>query len=174
MMITIRRATPNDAGAWARHMSQPEVYGALLQMPYANEESWRQRLVESCAPAKPDLLLSGELHGEVVATAGLHPAGAQLRRRHAMSLGISVSPEAQGRGVGSALMTAMCDYADRWVGALRLELTVYADNERAIGLYRKFGFVVEGTLRGFALRDGRFVDALAMARFHPAPPAIGG
>ena len=39
-------------------------------------------------------------------------------------LGISVVADAQGRGLGSALMAAMCDYSDRWVGALRLELTV--------------------------------------------------
>jgi putative acetyltransferase len=74
--------------------------------------------------------------------------------------------------VGSALMAAMCEYADRWVGVLRLELTVYTDNAAAIALYRKFGFQVEGTLRGYALRDGRYVDALAMARLHPSPPRI--
>ena len=56
---------------------------------------------------------------------------------------------------------------------LRLELTVYTDNAAALRLYRKFGFDIEGTHRGFALRDGVFVDAYAMARLHPAPPAIG-
>ena len=44
---------------------------------------------------------------------------------------------------------------------------VYADNERAIALYRKFGFEAEGTHRAYALRDGRYVDALAMARLRP-------
>jgi putative acetyltransferase len=89
-----------------------------------------------------------------------------------MMLGVSVAREAQGRGVGKALMAALCDYADNWAGVLRLELTVYADNERAIGLYRKFGFVVEGTHRAYAMRDGRYVDALAMARLHQNPPAL--
>lgn len=87
-------------------------------------------------------------------------------------LGISVLPEAQGQGVGSALMAAMCDYADRWVGALRLELTVYTDNVAALALYRKFGFEIEGTHKGYAMRDGRYTDAHAMARIHPNPPHI--
>ena len=39
-------------------------------------------------------------------------------------------------------------------------------------LYGKFGFETEGLLKRCALRDGVFVDALAMARLHPAPPAI--
>ena len=99
--------------------------------------------------------------------------GTALRRRHVALLGISVAPEAQGQGVGTALMQAMCDYADRWMGVLRVELTVYTDNERAIALYRKFGFEIEGRLRGYAMRDGHFADAFTMARFHPAPPMIG-
>ena len=45
------------------------------------------------------------------------------------------------------------------------------DVRAAIGLYRKFGFETEGRHRGFALRDGRYVDAFAMARLHPDPPA---
>jgi putative acetyltransferase len=89
-----------------------------------------------------------------------------------MMLGISVAREAHGQGVGSALMAAMCDYADRWAGVLRLELTVYADNAAAIALYRKFGFFVEGTHRAYALRDGRYADAIAMARLHPDPPRL--
>lgn len=172
MSITVRRATPDDAAAFARLKSHPEVFGALLQMPLPTEHAWRAKLVESCAPDKIDLVLAAELHGDVVASAGLHPVSAQMRRRHAWMLGIAVAPEAQGRGVGSALMAAMCDYADNWVGALRIELTVYADNERALALYRKFGFEIEGTLRGYALRNGEYADVLAMARFHPKPPRI--
>jgi len=170
--ITVRRATPADAAAFARIMGDPAVFGGLMQMPYTNEEIWRARLAEGAAPGKTDLSLVAERGGEVVGSCGLHPAGPALRRRHVAMMGISVAREAQGQGVGSALMQAMCDYADRWMGILRIELTVYADNVPAIALYRKFGFVVEGRHRGYAMRDGRFVDALAMARIHPAPPQI--
>jgi putative acetyltransferase len=172
MSIIVRRATVNDAAAFARIMGDPAVLAGLMQMPYTNENLWAARLAEGEVPGKIDLPLAAELDGRVVGTAGLHPVGAALRRRHVVTLGISVAPEAQRRGVGSALMAAMCDYADRWLGSLRIELTVYTDNESAVGLYRKFGFVVEGTLRGYALRDGVYVDALAMARLHPNPPAI--
>jgi putative acetyltransferase len=78
----------------------------------------------------------------------------------------------QRRGIGSEMMRRLLEWSDRWLGYLRLELTVYTDNARAIALYRKFGFVVEGTQRAFAMRDGVFVDALAMARLHPHPPQL--
>jgi|SRR5205814_6489856 len=172
MTIVIRRASPTDAAAYARFMSHPDVFSSLMQLPFTDEEVWRTRLAESCAPGKTDLPLAAEMHGEVVGSAGLHPVGVAIRRRHALTLGISVAPEVQGRGIGSALMAAMCDYADNWIGALRMELTVYTDNARAIALYRKFGFEIEGTFRGYAMRNGHYADAYAMARFHPHPPRI--
>jgi putative acetyltransferase len=172
MTIAIRRASPKDAAAFARIMGDPAVSPGLMQLPYTDEDIWRARLAESTAPGKTDLLLAAERNGEVVGTAGLHPADPALRRRHALKLGISVLPQAQGQGVGSALMAAMCDYADSWVGALRLELAVYTDNVPAIHLYRKFGFEMEGTFKAYALRHGRYADVHSMARFHPSPPAI--
>jgi putative acetyltransferase len=170
--LVVRRATPDDAPAYARIMGDAAVFPGLMQMPYTHEAIWRERIVELSVPGKHDLLLVADRGGDVVATAGLHPTGPAQRRRHALVIGLSVAPAAQRQGVGSALLGAMCDYADRWVGALRIELSVYTDNVAAIALYRKFGFVVEGTMRGYALRDGRYVDAHAMARFHPAPPVI--
>lgn len=172
MSIVVRRATVQDAAAYARIMGDPGVFPGLMQMPYTNEDLWRTRLLEMGAPGKADLLLVAEKDAAVVGTAGLHPAGPSLRRRHVLGLGISVLPEAQGHGVGSVLMTAMCDYADHWAGALRIELTVYTDNARAIGLYKKFGFEMEGTMRGYAMRNGQYTDTYAMARLHPNPPRI--
>lgn len=66
--------------------------------------------------------------------------------------------------MGSKLLAAALDVADNWMNLHRVELTVYADNEAAHNLYRKFGFEVEGCLRDYALRDGVFVDTLSMAR----------
>jgi putative acetyltransferase len=117
-------------------------------------------------------MLVAEADARIVGSAGLHPASPSLRRRHALGMGISVAKEWQRQGVGSRLMAALLDAADRWLGCLRIELHVYTDNAAAIALYRKFGFEHEGTHRAYALRDGRYVDSHAMARLHPDPPRI--
>ena len=169
--ISIRRARSDDAAAIAALMDEPAVYANLMQMPYASEEGQRARIADSLLPGKTDLLLVAERDGRIVGSAGMHAAGAALRRRHVVVIGLSVGAQTQRQGVGTALMQALCDYADRWMGVLRIELTVYVDNIAAIALYRKFGFREEGRHRGYALRDGRYVDALAMARLHPSPPA---
>ena len=169
--ITLRRARPTDAADFARIMASPEVYANLMQLPMPSEEAWRKRLEGQTDPDQAALHVVAEMAGRVVGSAGLHPV-ARLRRRHAANLGISVVPEAQGRGVGTALMHSLCDYADGWAQILRIELTVFTDNTRAIALYQRFGFRHEGTHVGFALRDGVFVDTHSMARLHPNPPRL--
>jgi len=166
--ISVRRATVADAEAFAAMLGHPEVFPQLLQMPHANPELWRTRLADMVG--KPDLLLVAVTGaGEIVGGAGLHPAGASLRRRHVMELGMQVQPTWQRQGVGTQLLQALCDYADNWLGLLRLELVVYADNDRAQSLYKRFGFVQEGVHRCHAMRDGVYVDSLSMARLNPAP-----
>ncbi|MCP5273232.1 MAG: GNAT family N-acetyltransferase [Burkholderiaceae bacterium] len=169
--MTLRRATPDDAPAFVALMADPQVFGGLMQLPFPSEAQWRQRL-EGSDNGSAELSLVAERDGDIVGSAGLHPVGPAVRRRHVAIIGISVRPDAQGQGVGTALMQALCDYADRWAHILRIELGVYTDNVRAIALYRRFGFEVEGTHRGYALRDGVFVDSHTMARLHPNPPKI--
>ncbi|MEJ8813712.1 GNAT family N-acetyltransferase [Variovorax ureilyticus] len=165
--MQVRRARTTDAEAFAQMMSDPEVYPQLLQMPYGDTDLWRERLTKMCAANQEGLLLVVEAHGEVIGAAGLHSTGPSPRRRHVMYIGIQVRSDWQGRGAGTLLMKSLCDYADRWLGISRLELTVYVDNLRAQELYRRFGFVDEGLHRAYALRDGRYVDAVAMARLVP-------
>jgi putative acetyltransferase len=168
--ITVRRSTVADAAGFARMLSNPEVFPWLLQMPFGSEEHWRVRLGDNAVPGKPDVLLVAVTEdGEIVGGAGLHAAGASPRRRHAMSLGMQVQPAFQRQGVGTRLMDALIDYADNWLGLLRLELEVYTDNHKAQALYKRFGFVEEGVHRCHAMRDGVYVDSLAMARLNPKP-----
>jgi len=168
--ITLRRIAVDDADAFAAMLAHPEVYPQLLQMPHGSGEQWRTRLAANAAAGGADLLLVAvDPDGRLVGGAGLHLAGGSARRRHAMSLGMQVQPAWQGRGVGSQLMAALVDYADNWLGLLRLELDVYADNAKAQALYKRFGFVQEGVHRCHALRDGVYVDTVSMARLNPAP-----
>lgn len=171
--VLVRRPRPDDASAIAATMGDPEVAAGLLQLPHPTEEMWRKRILDMpVGPTTGELFLVAELAGRVVGNAGVHPLN-HVRRRHAAGIGIAVARDAQHRGVGTALMAALVDWADHWAHLLRLELTVYTDNDRAIALYRRFGFEVEGTHRAYALRNGVYVDALCMARLHPQPPALG-
>jgi putative acetyltransferase len=169
--IEYRRASPDDAAAMARLMSDPEVFAGLMQMPYPSVEAWRRRLEHQIEQQDGLHLLAIE-QGQLIASGGVHGAGGSVRRRHVAGLGICIARERQGQGIGSEMMKRLLDWSDNWAGYLRIELNVYADNERAIALYRRFGFEMEGTHRAHALRAGVYVDTHAMARFHPNPPQV--
>jgi putative acetyltransferase len=71
------------------------------------------------------------------------------------------------------LMNAVIELADDWLDLRRLGLIVFVDNTHAIELYRRLGFVIEGTLRGYAFKRGALVDAHVMARLRGSVPTDG-
>jgi RimJ/RimL family protein N-acetyltransferase len=80
---------------------------------------------------------------------------------HVGHLGMGLLPDYRGRGIGARLLRASIDAA-RAAGFERIELTVYGRNERAAALYRRAGFVHEGTrVRGKKL-DGEYDDVHMM------------
>jgi len=87
---------------------------------------------------------------------------------HCGQLGMGVLAEYRGLGIGERLARAVLAKT-RSIGLERVELEVYASNLPAIGLYRKLGFQVEGTLRHGRKLDGRYEDVVIMALLVEAP-----
>jgi RimJ/RimL family protein N-acetyltransferase len=85
---------------------------------------------------------------------------------HVGRLGMGLDSEYRRQGLGDAMLRAVLDQAGG-CGIERVELQVYASNEPAIALYRKFGFETEGMLRRARKIDGRYDDIVLMARLRP-------
>lgn len=100
---------------------------------------------------------------KAVGSAGLHVYPGP-RLRHSAGIGIMVHRAYQGMGIGKKLMETLLDMADNWLMLVRVELTVYTDNEKAIRLYQKMGFVSEGVKQKAAIRNGQYADEYIMAR----------
>ena len=81
---------------------------------------------------------------------------------HVGFLGIGLLPCFRGRGLGAALIAAVLQEGFSR-GFVRIELTVRADNARAIALYEKFGFEREGTCRDAIFVDGHYGNLFVMA-----------
>jgi putative acetyltransferase len=145
MPFTIRRAEPDDYEALYRIFSGQQVIWGVLQVPYPSLEEWRKRLA---SPPEGVYRLVACAENEVVGEVSIHTFPNTPRRRHAGQLGLSVREDWQGKRVGSSLMQAIVELADKWLNLRRLELEVYTDNEAAVRLYKKHGFTIEGTLLG--------------------------
>ncbi len=158
--ITVRHSEPEDYEAVYRIYSGPRAMADTLGLPFSPKDPWRERLKEE---RDGEVSLVACVGTEVVGHLSLYPYS-EPRRRHSGHFGMAVRDDWRRQGVGTKLMEAALDLADNWLGLTRLDLRVFAANEAAVGLYRKFGFEVEGTHRRFALRAGEYADALVMAR----------
>jgi RimJ/RimL family protein N-acetyltransferase len=84
------------------------------------------------------------------------------RAAHVAYLGtLAVAPEVKGSGIAAAMIEDVITRL-RSAGITRVELTVEADNPRAIAFYERLGFVHEGTQRAAYKRasDEAYVDEL--------------
>ena len=157
--LVIRAVEPSDhADVWEIWVC-PEVVRGTLRLPDMSRSEAETKIAN---PPEGFGGIVAELDGKVVGLSGLHRH--RGRRSHAASIGLMVHDNYTGQGIGSALLKASIDLAEKWYGLSRLELEVFTDNPAAIHLYEKHGFAIEGTLRGYALRDGEYVDVHAMAR----------
>jgi RimJ/RimL family protein N-acetyltransferase len=100
----------------------------------------------------------GEHIGFIVATAGVC-----RRNQHNSSLVLGVAKEWWGQGIGTRLL----DNIEQWAAnnhIHRLELTVMKDNSRALALYKKIGFIVEGEKRDSLRVNGVYVEEYYMSK----------
>lgn len=102
----------------------------------------------------------GKINREIACMFSLscHP---RRRLAHTGEIALSVRKKYWHIGVGSAIMETLIELAKE-ASLKNVELGVYADNERAIALYRRFGFEEIGRHRGKMYVDGEYYDEILM------------
>jgi L-phenylalanine/L-methionine N-acetyltransferase len=138
--LIIRARRPSDAEKIAELVNLPGYRFGTNRIPYHSPEEVRGWIEK--APLG-NLGLVAVVDDQIVGDGGLHRrSGRQL---HVAEIGLGVHDAWTGKGVGTALLAALVEAADRWLGIWRLQLVVHVDNAPAIRLYRRFGFEMEGT-----------------------------
>ena len=162
--VVIRDAKPQDAVASIA--LRKAIFGETDFLLYAPDEyvTTPEELsaqFERIATSGHSRSLLAEIDGTPVGLLGV--IGSSIPRlRHAAQLYIGVLQSHWRCGLGSALLTEALAWAPR-AGISRLELFVMKDNARAIALYERLGFRVEGARRRAYIINGRPVDDLLMA-----------
>ena len=160
--VLIRAFEMSDVDDVAEIQAMPKSQRETLQLPYQSRDYTRKKF-ENISEDRHLLVAEVKKTKKVVGLIGLSQIK-RARRSHVGQIGMAVHDDYQNQGIGSQMLEAVINLADNWLNLKRLELEVYIDNENAIHLYEKYGFVIEGTLRKYAFRDGDYVDAYAMAR----------
>ncbi|MDO4529017.1 MAG: GNAT family N-acetyltransferase [Lachnospiraceae bacterium] len=161
----IRNADESDGNAVFEIFNRThEETDYLLSYPDENSfgpEQEAQFLKEkTISPNETELIAI--VDGKIVATAGIEAVGKKYKVKHRADFGISVLKEYWGLGLGKAL-TEACIQCAKDAGYDQVELNVVAENDRAISLYRSFGFVEYGrNPRGFNSKISGYQELVYM------------
>lgn len=102
------------------------------------------------------------MDGEDIAGIATINSSHKIKARHEGELGIVVAKKYQGQGIGTELITQLIEWARGNGVTTRIRLDTRADNPKAVALYMKFGFIVEGCCRNSTLLNGKYYDLYIM------------
>lgn len=151
----LRNGTENDAQAvYDLFNLTHEQTDFLLSYPDENSFNVEQEaeFLKKQTESEGAVEILAELDGRAVGFAGFSAVGTKFKTKRRAEFGISVDKEYWGLGIGRALTEACIECAKR-AGYAQMELDVVGENERAIALYKSFGFIEYGrNPRGFCSR----------------------
>lgn len=165
--ILIDTATDSDA------LEVVEMYRRVLAegrwfMTYEDEfmgtETWQAKVIREWNSESNSRFLVARLKRTIVGAMSI-TGGNKDRTKHVGLIEVFVDQSFRGLGVGRSLMEAGIFWAEQNPILHKLALHVFEDNERAVEMYRRLGFGVEGRLVDeFQDRDGTLRHDLVMAR----------
>ncbi|MBK1690181.1 GNAT family N-acetyltransferase [Rubrivivax gelatinosus] len=164
MSFSVRHATEEDAAALLnlRRAVFAETDFMLWEPQEfkATEEDERKFIAWLSGKTNSVLLVATE-GADLVGFLGAS-GGERIRTQHSALIFLGVRRECWSRGVASAMLHEALSWVSA-AGLLRLELNVHTTNDRAVALYKRFGFQIEGTRRASMLVAGKIRDEYLMS-----------
>ncbi len=148
--FTIRRLTPADLAAYRALRDEGLVRDSdAFRISVADddalgEQAWRDRLAR-------DFVVGVERGGQLVGIGGFARLPGEKASHKGLIWGMYVHPDARGAGVADLIMTTLLDFARSCVR--QVQLTVAADNPRAVAFYERHGFIGYGVEPASIRRD---------------------
>jgi L-phenylalanine/L-methionine N-acetyltransferase len=161
--ITVRKIQLEDAeGFWNALSSVAKEKKYILTVEPPSFESTKAFVQDNVEKNYAQYVAVSD--NKIVGWADIIPLE-HLTMSHVGSLGMGVVAQYRGKGIGSKLLAGVIQHAYE-SGLKRLELEVFADNQAAISLYKKHGFVQEGIKSYARVVDGHYPDIIVMAQYH--------
>ena len=163
MEVLFREALKTDAAALLKHIRAVGAETDNLSFSgdtFNISEEREAKFIDRFLRSRDDIMLIA-LDGDMIVGNAIVERNRVERYHHRAEISITVLKEYWGKGIGSRLMEMMIDFA-RNVGMEILYLEVRADNERAIKLYKKYGFCEIGIYEKFFKINKKYYDARLM------------
>ncbi|MBE7122426.1 GNAT family N-acetyltransferase [Bacillus cereus] len=167
LTYTIRSAVETDADQLSKIRVQ--IDGETENMDREAGEGFIdtkgfQEIIKTDSEEMKNLFLVAEVHNRIVGFSRCE--GSDLTRlSHKVEFGVCILKEYWGYGIGKNILQKSIKWADA-NEVKKIALQVLETNEKAIQLYKKIGFEVEGILKNDKkLSDGKYYNTVVMGRF---------
>ena len=161
MPLELRRAKPPDAGFLLELLADDDVRPFLGPRSATTREEVLGEIERSLAEPEAFGRFVIEVDGEPAGMLGFHVVNE--RSRIARLEQLAVHPRFRGSKLGDGAARRFQRLLLGELGFHRLELEIYAFNERACAHAERAGFLREGRKRQAYLKDGEWVDAVLYA-----------
>lgn len=165
--VLFEEAGPSDAKALVDFMNQVIVETDFLDLgaeAFTLTVEQTAELLDSYRAKADQLCFLAKIGGEIIGILNVTTADS-YRVSHIGNIFLAVKKAYWGHGIGSILLEETIEWARKTELLKRLELTVQVRNERAVALYQKYGFEIEGTQRRGARTDeGEWLDLYYMGQ----------
>ncbi|HKI46776.1 MAG TPA: GNAT family N-acetyltransferase [Balneolales bacterium] len=166
MSIIIREARPEDAAKMIAYVNalleEPESFLELSKGEFTLTVGEEMRFLENCWISPNSIFIVAADDGKIVGQL-LCNGSRRAKVRHSVVLGMSVDQKYRDKGIGSMLMEYAIEWAKGTSIVKRIELYVFKTNKRAIHLYEKYGFVIEGEKQKAIKINGEYINEYIMA-----------
>lgn len=164
--MCIRKAEPGDASPIVKMSTQ--IGSETDNFTYGEDdfyftEEQQKSFISNIGDKDNYLYIVGIVDNKIVATLS-YLSSSRRRTMHRGELGIGVLKEYWGMGVGSHLMDYFFKWANSKAVVKKIDLEVREDNLRAINLYMKYGFKIEGRISRGMLIGGKYYDLYCMGK----------
>ncbi|HZT93504.1 MAG TPA: GNAT family protein [Gaiellaceae bacterium] len=161
MPVELRRARPPDADFLLELLADDDVRPFLGPRSPATREEVLEEIERSLAEPETFGRFVIEADGERAGMLGFHVANE--RNRIARLERLAIHPGSRGRRLADEAARLFQRHLLEELGFHRLELEIYAFNERACAHAERAGFVREGRKRKAYRRNGEWVDSVLYA-----------
>lgn len=153
----LRQPDPKDAAELLELLKQTSgeteflsAYPEEIRLKTEAEEEFIWNVLESSSRLMILCVVGGKIAGHCQVS-----FNRSVKTRHRASIAIAVLKDYWGLGIGTAMMNELVHAASE-AGAEQLELEMIEGNERALSLYRKFGFETVGVMPdSYRTKDGK-------------------
>jgi RimJ/RimL family protein N-acetyltransferase len=160
--IHLSEFQPSDQAACLEQLQEKEIYDRTLRIPYPYTETDFQewlRIVERTTQQQGRAVHWAIRNEGSLLIGGCGFDSFQVGQSHRAEVGYWLAKPYWGRGIMTAVVHRLCEFAFAEFGLVKITAHVFAGNVASARVLEKCGFVQEDYLRRHYFKDGRYLDS---------------